>query len=181
MTVGQTSPSRSGISSFEDNVSVRGERIRRLGVTAQYIALAIIFLWIGVMKFTAYEAQGVAPFIANNPLLSWLHALFGIRGGAAFLGVFEIVTGLLLLMRWSAPRLSALGGAMSVLTYVLTLSCLFTTPGVFAAEAGGFPWLSAEIGQFLAKDMVLLAVSIFVLGDSLLAMRERRATMRPAT
>lgn len=50
---------------------------------------------------------------------------------------------------------------------------MFTTPGVAAAEAGGFPALSAEIGQFLLKDLVLLAASVYVMGDSLLARRRR--------
>ena len=39
-------------------------------------ALVIVFIWFGGMKFTAYEAQGIAPFIASRPFMSWLHALF---------------------------------------------------------------------------------------------------------
>lgn len=152
-----------------DRASLRGESIRAIGVVLLYLSLAIIFLWIGSMKFTAYEAQGVAPFISNNPLLSWLHALFGIQGASQFLGVVELATGALLLARWFSPRLSVIGAALSVLTYALTLSCLFTTPGVWAQAAGGFPALSAEIGQFLAKDMGLFAISVFILGDSLAA------------
>ena len=34
-------------------------------------ALVIIFLWFGGMKFTAYEAAGIAPFIEHNPIMSW--------------------------------------------------------------------------------------------------------------
>jgi len=62
---------------------------------------------------------------------------------------------------------------MSILTYILTLSCMLTTPGVAAPEAGGFPALSAEIGQFLAKDFVLLAASVYLLGQALQARTER--------
>lgn len=61
----------------------------------------------------------------------------------------------------------------AVLIVLITLSFMFTTPGVAAAEAGGFPALSAEIGQFLLKDLVLLAASVYVMGDSLLARRRR--------
>ena len=43
-------------------------------------ALVIVFLWFGGMKFTGYEANGIAPFIANSPIMSWLDALFGIQG-----------------------------------------------------------------------------------------------------
>ncbi len=28
--------------------------------------LVVVFLWFGGMKFTAYEASGIAPFIANS-------------------------------------------------------------------------------------------------------------------
>ena len=43
-------------------------------------ALVVIFLWFGGMKFTAYEAAGIAPFIEHSPIMSWLHALFGVQG-----------------------------------------------------------------------------------------------------
>ena len=156
-----------------DNVSGTGPTILRLGRLLLLLMLATIFLWIGAMKFTDYEAQGVAPFIANNPLLSWLHGLFGIRGAARVLGAYELLTGVLLLARLASPRLGAIGAALSIVTYLFTLSCILTTPGVWAPEAGGFPALSAEIGQFLAKDFVLLAASVYLLGDALTAMQRR--------
>ena len=39
--------------------------------------LVIVFLWFGGMKFTAYEAEGIAPFISNSPIMSWLN-MFGV-------------------------------------------------------------------------------------------------------
>jgi hypothetical protein len=30
------------------------------------LALVIVFLWFGGMKFTGYEANGIAPFIARS-------------------------------------------------------------------------------------------------------------------
>jgi uncharacterized membrane protein YkgB len=48
-------------------------------------SLFVVFLWFGAMKFTNYEAQGIAPFIANSPVMSWLHSLFGVRGAAPLL------------------------------------------------------------------------------------------------
>lgn len=145
-----------------------------LGRLLLTLTLAVIFLWIGAMKFTTYEAEGVAPFIANNPLISWLHTAFGIEGGSRVLGVYELLTGVLLIARFVSPRLGAIGAAMSVITFLITLSCLVFTPGVGAPAAGGFPALSAEIGQFLAKDFVLLAASVYLLGVARNA--ERRST-----
>jgi len=45
-------------------------------------ALVIIFLWFGGMKFTAYEAAGIAPFIEQSPIMSWLHAYSEFKGQA---------------------------------------------------------------------------------------------------
>jgi uncharacterized membrane protein YkgB len=50
-----------------------------------------------------------------------------------------------------------------------TLSFLFTTPGVVVTYTHGFPVLSALPGQFLVKDLVLLGVALWTLGDSLMA------------
>jgi uncharacterized membrane protein YkgB len=46
------------------------------------------------------------------------------------------------------------------------LSFLVTTPGVWAASAGGFPALSGSPGQFLIKDLALLGISLWSLGEA---------------
>ena len=130
-------------------------------------ALVVIFLWFGAMKFTAYEANGIAPFIAHSLLMSWLHALFGIKGASCVIGVLELSTAAALIVGARKPLFSALGAAMSAATYLITLSFFLTTPGVAEPTAGGFPSISAMPGQFLLKDLVLLAASLCLLGASL--------------
>ena len=146
----------------------------RLGGWAITIALAVIFLWFGGLKFTAYEQSGVAGFIMNNPLIAWLHGVFGTDGGAEFLGVFEIATGLLIAGRLIDGRLGILGGVMGVLTFMITLVCLLTTPGVIQPGFETPLALSAVPGQFLLKDLGLLAACLWVLDDSLALVRARR-------
>ena len=141
-----------------------GARIMALGLTAMRYGLALIFLWFGAMKFTSYEATGIAPFIANSPLVGWWHATFGIQGASTMLGVYEIATAVLLLICPVAPRACVVGAAMAVLTFLTTLSFLFTTPGVTTPM--GFPVLS-DLGEFLLKDVGLLGISILLLGDAL--------------
>ena len=34
------------------------------------IAIAVVFLWIGGLKFAPYEADSITPFVANNPVMS---------------------------------------------------------------------------------------------------------------
>ena len=125
-------------------------------------ALVVIFLWFGGMKFTAYEAAGIAPFIEHSPIMSWVHALFGIQG-ASYVGILELSTAAALILGAFQPIFSALGGAMSAATYLITLTFFFSTPGVAEATAGGFPAISAAPGQFLLKDLVLLAASLSLL------------------
>jgi uncharacterized membrane protein YkgB len=126
-------------------------------------ALVVVFLWFGGMKFTGYEANGIAPFIANSPIMGWLHALFGIQGASYVIGVLELSTAGALILGAFLPIFSALGAAMSAATYLITLTFFLTTPGVAEATAGGFPAISAAPGQFLLKDIVLLAASLCLL------------------
>jgi uncharacterized membrane protein YkgB len=51
------------------------------------------------------------------------------------------------------------------------MSFLFTTPRVVSHFAGPVPVLSALPGQFLLKDVVLMGVSIWTLGEALHAHR----------
>ena len=126
-------------------------------------AMVIIFLWFGGMKFTAYEAAGIAPFIEHSPIMSWLHALFGVQGASYIIGVMELSTAAALILGAFQPIFSALGAAMSAATYLITLTFFLSTPGVAEATAGGFPAISAAPGQFLLKDLVLLAASLSLL------------------
>lgn len=134
-------------------------------------ALVIVFLWFGGMKFTAYEAAGIAPFIGHSPMMSWL-GMFGTQGQSYFIGTVELSTALILILGAFRPIFSALGALMSAATYLITLTFLFTTPGVAEPTAGGFPAISAVPGQFLLKDAVLLAASLVLL---LASVRDRSA------
>jgi len=126
-------------------------------------SLVVIFIWFGFMKFTGYEAHGIAPLIANSPIMSWLHTVFGIEGAARVIGVLELSTAVALIVGAFVPVISALGAAMSTATYLITLSFFISTPGVFEPSLGGFPAISGDTGQFLLKDLVLLAASVTLL------------------
>jgi CheY-like chemotaxis protein len=66
----------------------------------------------------------------------------------------------------------AIGSALGVGMFLTTLSFLVTTPGVWAAAAGGFPALSGSPGQFLIKDLALLEISLWSLGESWQAIQQ---------
>lgn len=137
----------------------------RTATLGLYLGLALVFLWVGAMKFTAYEAAGISGLILNSPFVGWLHS-FGIQPAAYLIGVVEITAGLLLAARLVSPKLSMIGAGLAALTLLVTVSFLFTTPGVAEPAAGGFPALSILPGQFLLKDVALLAVAVFCLIES---------------
>ena len=132
-------------------------------------ALVVIFLWFGGMKFSAYEANAIAPFIEHSPIMSWLHALFGVQGASYVIGTIELSTAAALVLGAFQPIFSALGAAMSTATYLITLTFFLSTSGVAEATAGGFPAIAALPGQFLLKDLVLLAASLCLLFASVQA------------
>ena len=76
------------------------------------------------------------------------------------------VLALLIAARPFWPRASAVGSVLAVGMFLTTLSFLVTTPGVWEPSLGGFPALSAIPGQFLIKDLALLGISLWSLGDA---------------
>ena len=153
-----------------DRAASYDDALSRADSWAGTATLAVIFLWFGCMKFIPFEAESLQPIISNNPLISWLYTLFGVAGGARFLGVFEITTGLLIAGRLISPKLSVLGGTMGAWSFLLTTSCLFTTPGVI--QPGSVIGLGPA-GSFLIKDIVLFSTCLWVVGASLAEVRTR--------
>ncbi len=150
-----------------------GMALRRAGEFVMRYGLVAIFLWIGLLKFTAYEAKNIEPLVSNSPLWSWAYQALGLQGVSSLIGVIEISLGLLIALRSIWPKACVIGCLGSAMTYLITLSFMLTTPGVW--EPGyGFPFPSVMPGQFLAKDLVLLGVSIWSAGEALQASRARQ-------
>jgi reactive chlorine resistance protein C len=137
--------------------------------------LVLVVFWIGCMKFTAYEAEGISGFVSHSPLMSWAYSVFSIRSFSALLGITEVVVALLIAARPLSTRAALVGSGLAVGMFLTTLSFLLTTPGVWAASAGGFPALSVIPGQFLVKDFVLLGASLWMFGDDWRALTSSRS------
>jgi len=118
------------------------------------------------MKFTAYEASGIQPLVANSPLMSWTYRILSVQNFSNLLGLIEIAIAGMIALRPVSARIAAVGSGFAVLMFLTTLSFLFSTPG-WEASLSGFPALSALPGQFLLKDVVLLGASIWSLGEAL--------------
>ncbi|MFE1603019.1 reactive chlorine resistance membrane protein RclC [Methylobacterium sp. ID0610] len=184
---------------------VASARSQRIGLHGMRVAVAIIFLWIGGVKFAPYEADSITPFVANNPVMrlfyahpeayrqhmtregelkpderSW-QAANGTYRFSNGLGVVELLIGGLMLLGLVSRRLGLAGATVAFLTPVVTLSFLATTPEAWVPALGdaqhGFPYLSGA-GRLVLKDVVLLAGAWLVLVDSARAVLEPRAAAR---
>lgn len=157
---------------------------QRVGVAALRISIAIVFLWIGALKFVPYEADSITPFVANSPVMSFFYkhpedykahltregelkpadrAWETANDTYAFsygLGTVELIIGFLVLAGLVSVRLGLAGAVLAFLTPFVTLSFLVTTPEAWVAALGdaqhGFPYLSGA-GRLVLKDTVILA------------------------
>jgi len=147
------------------NIAEQGEGSYRPLAILRWV-MVVIFVSFGMQKFTLQSAQGIAQFISNSPFVSWL-SVFGLRGEAYVLGVTELGIAVLLAAGAFNPILSAIGALMGVITFAVTWSFFFTTPGVVKWSLSTDPMAWNLAGEFLFKDIVLLGVCLVLLLASL--------------
>jgi len=124
-------------------------------------SMVIIFLAFGYQKWFEYEAQVLIPYISNGPLIFWMYPVFGTRGASWFLGVSEWLIGALLFLGLWNRKLGILGALGSCVTFASTVTIIPFMPNGWD-PAAGFPAMAGNV-PFLVKDVVLLAVSIYLL------------------
>ena len=154
---------------FRRSIDLLSNVLTRVGLLredAEYhllrAAMVIIFFFFGYQKWFAYEVERLIPFISNGPLIFWLYPLLGMRGTTLFLGVSEWTFGTLLFLGFWNKRLGILGALGSIATFVGTVTIIPFMPEGWDAAAGGFPAMTGNV-PFLMKDVVLLAVSVYLL------------------
>ena len=130
-------------------------RLARWGVV-------LVLVWIGAMKFTATEAQGIQELVESHPLMAWLYTVTDVQGASNLIGIVELATAALILSwpRWQLG--GALGLAFAIVTFLVTTSFLFTLPGWLE---GHRPLIVGGPGRFLAKDLLLLAACGLSFGE----------------
>jgi len=180
---------------------VRSSHLDKIGIHLIRLGVAIIFLWIGALKFVPYEADSITPFVANNPVMSLFYAhpeqykenlthegqldpvkrewqtanhTYSFSQG---LGTVEILIGLLVLSYLFSPGFGMVGSLLAFLTPLVTLSFLITTPEAWVQSLGdadyGFPYLSGG-GRLVLKDVLMLAGGVVMIADSARQLLEER-------
>jgi uncharacterized membrane protein YkgB len=133
-------------------------RLTAIGTGVLRYGTAFLLLMWGAFKFTAFEAAGIEPLVQHHPLMSWMLPAFGLRGTSAIIGVVEITAAVLMCTRRFSPRWSARGSVLAALTFAVTISFLFTTPGALSP--------SSPLSGFLMKDLILLGAALYTAGEA---------------
>lgn len=89
------------------------------------------------------------------------------------LGTVIVVFGILVLLGIWFPKIGFIGGLLTVIMSLVTLSFLITTPEVYVPNLGGdyptpqhgFPYLSGA-GRLVLKDVIMLAAGLLIAADS---------------
>jgi uncharacterized membrane protein YkgB len=177
-------------------------RLDRVGVALTRVGLIVVLVWIGGLKAARYEAEGIAPFVANSPFMSFFYADAG--GYAAHrnpegavvpanrawhesngtyrfalgLGAVIVLYGVLLALHPWLPQVAAVGSFLVFVMSLVTLSFLVTTPEAWVPRLGdstyGFPYLSGA-GRLVIKDAIMVGAALVTMADSARAYLERRA------
>jgi uncharacterized membrane protein YkgB len=187
-----------------DQLIALASRADRVGMTVTRIGLVVVLLWIGGQKVTRFEADGIVPFVANSPFMSFFythpapeytqhmnregevvpanrawHESNHTYTFAYGLGAVIVAYGLMIASHPWLPRLAAAGSFLVFVMSFVTLSFLVTTPECWVPDLGGsehgFPLLAAP-GRLVVKDAIMMGAALVTMADSARAhLRKRTA------
>lgn len=168
------------------NLDQLGKKLVRFGIV-------VVFLWIGGLKFFTYEADGIVPFVANSPFMSFFyshpgdykshmnkegelipanhewHIANNTYGFSYGLGTFLVLMAVLVALYKVAPLPSLVASLLIFIMTLGTLSFLITTPESWVPSLGdaqsGFPYLSGR-GRLVIKDLVILGGAIITMSET---------------
>lgn len=131
----------------------------KAGYVLGVIATSVVLIWIGALKFTPGEADGIRSYVSNSFILGWLYKILTIQQTSNLIGIFEITTGLLLAMSFWNSKVGMTGGYMALIIFVTTISFLFTTPDIWKISQGVL-----VTDFFVLKDFAFLAIVLQIIG-----------------
>jgi uncharacterized membrane protein YkgB len=181
-------------------------RMDRAGIAVTRVGLVVVLVWIGSLKVARYEADGIVPFVANSPLMSFFyadpggyaahknpegmlvpenrawHEANGTYPFALGLGAVIVLYGALISLHWWLPQVAAVGSFLVFIMSFVTLSFLITTPECWVPALGdsthGFPYLSGA-GRLVVKDAIMMGAALVTRADSARVYLQRRSADQP--
>lgn len=185
------------------SVYAAAAKLDRAGIVITRLGLIVVLLWIGGLKAFPYEADGIVPFVANSPFMSFLlahdapeykshmnkegelipknrawHESNHTYRFAYGLGTLIVIYGLMLCLHPWLPQVAAIGSFLVFVMSFVTLSFLITTPESWVPSLGdahhGFPYLSGR-GRLVVKDAIMMGAALVTMADSAKAYLRRTA------
>jgi uncharacterized membrane protein YkgB len=178
----------------------------RIGMTVTRAGLVLVLVWIGGLKVYQYEAEGIVPFVANSPFMSFFYADPGnykahmnpegavVPANRAWheanrtypfalgLGSVIVLYGVLIALNPWLPQASAVGSFLVVIMSFVTLTFLITTPECWVPDLGGpehgFPLLSGA-GRLVVKDAIMMGAALVTMADSARTYLRKRGALAP--
>ncbi|MDD2961050.1 MAG: DUF417 family protein [Muribaculaceae bacterium] len=167
---------------------------KKLALNLIRVAILIIFVWIGGLKFYNYEAEGIVPFVANSPFMNFFynekapdykefklkegefnqakhewHQANNTYGFSHGLGILIMTIGILAFLGIFSPEIGLAGDILVIIMTIGTLSFLVTTPEVWVPDMGsgesGFPLLTGA-GRLVIKDTAIIAGALALLSQN---------------
>jgi reactive chlorine resistance protein C len=181
----------------------------RAGIIVTRIGLVVVLVWIGSLKAYHYEDEGIVPFVANSPFMSFFykqpageyrqhmnregelvqvnrawHEQNGTYPFAWGLGLVIVALGVLIALHPWLPGAAAVGSFLVFGMSFVTLSFLITTPEAWVPSLGspehGFPLLSGA-GRLVVKDAIMIGAAMVTMADSARAYLRKTETALPET
>ena len=178
-------------------------RLDRMGIAVTRVGLVVVLVWIGSLKVFHYEDEGIVPFVANSPFMSFFyrqpvgeyrqhmnregelvptnrqwHERNGTYGFAYGLGAVIVAYGVMIALHPWMPRVAAVGSFLVLVMSFVTLSFLITTPECWVPSLGsgehGFPLLSGA-GRLVVKDAIMMGAALVTMAESAKAHLRRKA------
>jgi len=120
------------------------------------LPVLLVLLWIGGMKFTLLEAQGIEGLVKSSPFMGWLYNFFSIQTTSNIIGVYDLIAVVILILAMYSPKLAVPAILMSGMVFVVTQTFLISFSGSLSSET-----LLSTTGHFLIKDLWFLACLFF--------------------
>ncbi|WP_217877319.1 DUF417 family protein [Pseudoalteromonas shioyasakiensis] len=128
-------------------------------IALNYASVALVLVWIGAMKFFAFEANAIVSLVESSPFMSWLYIVFSVQGASNAIGVFDILSvallGVGLYIR--NAKLILLAGLACCSVFIMTQTFLITAPNALSSVT-----VFERLGQFVIKDLWFIANLVII-------------------
>ncbi|PWN66748.1 DUF417 family protein [Chryseobacterium oncorhynchi] len=143
------------------NTTGKNQSTYKLGYYISLFGAALILLWIGIFKFTPTEAAAIKPLVENHFLTFFVYKIMSVQAMSNLIGTIEIIIALLLIFSAKFAVLKKYAGIGMIVTFLVTLSYLFTTPGMWKV-VDGVP----VTDFFILKDLMLLGFGLMIVQNN---------------